>query len=113
MTLRRDAGIVADQIPNHITDPIRESVRIRFTLGNRRKLLLPLRRQYGGSQRLREDGNQIDTVFGRDQRFTLAFHKPCRHQLFDDGCPGCRSSQALALGILRHILLARGFHGRQ
>ncbi|CAN4009500.1 V-type ATP synthase subunit F, partial [Dysosmobacter welbionis] len=96
-----------------VRDPRHESGGIALTPGDGGQLLLPLRREHGRGQSIRQDGDQVDPRLGRDETFPFALHKPGRHQLLQDRRPGGRGAQALALGVLRHLLFPGSLHRRQ
>ena len=75
--------------------------------------MLPLRREHGRGQSIRQDGDQVDPRLGRDETFPFALHKPGRHQLLQDRRPGGRGAQALAFCLVRHIFFSGGLHRRQ
>ena len=64
--------------------------------------------QNGDKRRAGGGGQQICDLFGLP-----ALHKTGGHQLFNDTGTGRRGSDALALGIIWHILLARVLHRGQ
>ena len=106
-------GIGFYQLPRHFRDPRHESGGVALAPGDGGQFLFPLRREHRRGQGVRQDCNQVDPRFGGNQAFASALHKSGRHQLFQDGRPGRRGAQALALGVLRHILFSGGLHRRQ
>ena len=64
--------------------------------------------QDGDERRAGGGGQQICDLLGLS-----ALHKTGGHQLFNDTGTGRRGANALALGIIRHILLARVLHCSQ
>ena len=106
-------GIGFHQLPRHVRDPRQEGGGVALAPGDGGQLLLPLRRQHGRGQSIRQDGDQIDPRLGGNKAFSFALHKPGRHQLLQDRRPGGRGAQPLALGVLRHLLFPGSLHRRQ
>ena len=113
MPILGNVGVFPHQLRRHCLDPVHEVLRRRLALCNLVQLLLPIRCELGRGQQFRQHRDQVDTRLCGDQVLALALYKSAGHQLFNDGRPGCRGAQALALCLVRHIFLACVLHGRQ
>ena len=108
-----NAGIGGHDLPDHIPDTVHEGIRVSTALCDLRQFLIPLRRQHGRGQRLRQDRDQVDTGFCGDQALALTLHKSGCHQLFDDSRPGRRRAKTFSLCLVGDIVLARVLHSGQ
>ena len=98
---------------NHRADTIHEGIRVSAAFCDLRQFLFPLRCQHGRGQRLRQDGDKVDTCFRGDQALALALHKSGCHQLFDNGRPGRWRAKPLSLCFIGDIILACVLHRGQ
>ena len=113
MPILGNVGVFPHQLRRHCFDPVHEVLRRHLALCHLVQPLLPIRCEFGRGQQFRQYRDQVDTRLCRDQVFALALHESAGHQFFNDGRPGRRGAQALALCLVRHIFLARVLHSRQ
>ena len=106
--------IGSHQLFEHGTNPSHEILRGQLATLDLTQPVLPLSSQKGRLQLLRQHGDKGYRVMGWHELHgflaLFALQKAGGNQLFQNPGAGGRGPQALALGILRHIVLPGSLH---